>query len=816
MLKKKLVLWVAIAGIAAAVGFYLFREKHQLPPTVSDHRPTNAASRVSSAQTKALLSEIRGKSSPTGLRVMLIGWDAADWQSVEPLMSQGKLPNLRRLVENGTRAYLRSSKPMLSPLLWTSIATGKYPTEHGVLDFLVTDPQTKKPTPINSTFRKSMALWNILSQAGRSNAFVAWWATWPAEPVNGVMVTDRVSYSLFSSVAETSPEKRLTWPENYYSQVKPKLISEKDVTDQELSAFIHLSPEQISKERKVVYPPGKTNPVSYLAQIIASTRNYNTISLDLLSKRKFDLFSCYFEGIDQAGHLFQHYMTPKMAMVTDEEYRRYKDVVPRFYEFVDQLTGNLLKYASSDMVVILLSDHGFKNGPGRPTDYLPFINERPAYWHRGYGVFVISGGPVRKGLSMDTVTIFDAAPTTLYLLGLPIGKDLHGEVLTHALSRDFVQKYQPQAIASWEPLKLQPEVQQQASNSNVDQEVMENLAALGYIGNQGSTAKNEVFGTENATFHLNLASIYLTEKKYDLAEKEIEKSMKLGVLFETYEYLFQIKKARGESEEAGRALELGLQKFPRFPPEGFLRLIDHYVSIGRLQDARRVYQQYGPAISLEKFKIHCSGLIKEGSGDLAGAESDYLAALKVDPTCYFSMERLYTMYRERGKLDKLEPTVKAGLRVNDQLPFYHNVLGIVYKRRGNYKAAVQEYQKAISGDPDNPTYLANLGAAYLSMQKLDLAEEILVRAQSKNEKDPEVALNLGAVYLKMGRLDESLSAFRRVKQMGVHSPNVELGIAVAFAEKGNIPEAIQTVEAALQQYPNHPDLRELLATLKHQ
>ena len=67
---------------------------------------------------------------PTPRKVLLIGWDAADWKVINPLMDAGKMPNVQRLVENGCIAQLSTLHPP-PPMLWTSIATGKEPFNTG-------------------------------------------------------------------------------------------------------------------------------------------------------------------------------------------------------------------------------------------------------------------------------------------------------------------------------------------------------------------------------------------------------------------------------------------------------------------------------------------------------------------------------------------------------------------------------------------------------------------------------------------------------------------------------------------------------------
>jgi hypothetical protein len=57
-------------------------------------------------------------------RLLPVGWDAADWQMIDPLLARGEMPHLAGLIANGVRGNLATIYPPLSPMLWTTIATG--------------------------------------------------------------------------------------------------------------------------------------------------------------------------------------------------------------------------------------------------------------------------------------------------------------------------------------------------------------------------------------------------------------------------------------------------------------------------------------------------------------------------------------------------------------------------------------------------------------------------------------------------------------------------------------------------------------------
>src|ERR1700709_2311201 len=104
--------------------------------------------------------------TPSSPRLLVVGWDAADWKVIDPLLARGELPNVARLVREGVRGNLATLYPALSPMLWTSIATGKRPGKHGIHGFTEPTPDGLAVRPVSNLGRKTKAFWNILNQHG--------------------------------------------------------------------------------------------------------------------------------------------------------------------------------------------------------------------------------------------------------------------------------------------------------------------------------------------------------------------------------------------------------------------------------------------------------------------------------------------------------------------------------------------------------------------------------------------------------------------------------------------------------------------------
>src|SRR5215210_5027942 len=150
-----------------------------------------------------ILYSCRREAASAGRRppLIVIGIDGGDWKVIRRLWSEGKLPNLKAIAGRGVATTLRTAYNS-SPVIWTTIATGVSPTIHGITDFVVATP--RGDVPISSAVRKVPALWNMLSRTGRRVAVLGWWGSWPAEQVNGVVLTDRALLDLEARVSPLS------------------------------------------------------------------------------------------------------------------------------------------------------------------------------------------------------------------------------------------------------------------------------------------------------------------------------------------------------------------------------------------------------------------------------------------------------------------------------------------------------------------------------------------------------------------------------------------------------------------------------------
>lgn len=117
--------------------------------------------------------------APIVQRVAVIGIDSADWREIDPLLAAGELPNLRALIERGASGVLRSANPTYSPVVWSSIFTGKTPAKHGITGWY----------QAYSTNRRASPLWQMLGSESAPSVVVNVPGSWPPNELDGTLVS---------------------------------------------------------------------------------------------------------------------------------------------------------------------------------------------------------------------------------------------------------------------------------------------------------------------------------------------------------------------------------------------------------------------------------------------------------------------------------------------------------------------------------------------------------------------------------------------------------------------------------------------------
>jgi tetratricopeptide (TPR) repeat protein len=793
---------------------------------------------------------------PTGLRLLFIGLDGADWDLADALMRQGRMPRLRRLVEAGVRAPLRSYDPMISPLLWTTMVTGVGPDRHGVADFQAIEAGTGRRVPITSRFRKAPALWEMIGDAGGTSAFVAWWASFPAEPVRGFQVSNLVAFeTVRPPAADHVVPAELTWPRDYLDRVRGRLKSAADLRYEEITPLLHVSRAEFEAARHEVLEPRPVpasaggegrravqSPVALALSIVTGTRNYAAIAADLAARHP-DLAAVYFEGIDMMGHRFQHCLPPRLPICTPEDFARFQDAVTGFYVLQDALLGEVVDAAGPGTTVLVVSDHGFRSGTARPPDALPYTTEQPVEWHDPEGIFVLSGPGARKGVRLTArPTLFDIAPTVLHLLGLPSGNDMPGRVVEAALDPAFAGAHPTRRIPTWDrPGRARPAPDASEPGARAaEAELLASLRSLGYIGGDEPAPSPAAHATVAAAtgvpqatppgdgggagggaettqvfYHRNLATYFLKRQDYTHAADELRLANERQKLPKNYQMLSEALLGLGRRDEARAALVASLDDLPSSDPEPVLWLVElDLQDPGGRERAEATVRKYAARTAARPgLDDALAALLLENAGDAAGALGRYRASFASDPLRLVVAQRLYALESPASRTARLLPALRAAIARDPRLDEYQNLAGVLLAESGRSDEAVAYFRRAADLDPENARFAANLGGALARLDRWPEATEAYGHALDL-APTAATALKLGSALRRTGRLDEALAAFERARALGDDSGGAVLGAALTLAEDGRTTEAIAAAERGLSERPHDESLRRLLDDLR--
>lgn len=397
-------------------------------------------------------------------RVLLVGIDGATLRIIRPLLETGRLPWLAAIARAGTSGNLRSHQPIYSPRIWNSIATGKAPENHGVEGFTFEDEAGKQRLYL-SVHRKTHALWNIVSAAGKKVAVVNWWNTYPPEVVNGVMISDHAKPTRLAELrnltgAETLDEGTRVFPAHWHPRAVGVFANRLGIPGLDDPFLGNLGFAEWMKKEE-------------LSKRFRDDAATARIALEVEAELRPDLMMVFLPGIDRVSHrLWGSVETPeryaKPLDMSPLQREAGRDALHAYYAYSDALIGLLSASYGEDDLVVVVSDHGFEAG-----SHLGDLTGVHASEAALDGILFARGAGIDPGSDTGTPSVNDVAPTILAWLGLPLGKDMDGRVASFLAPPQSVT-----TIATYDTVEIE---RLEVAPSGSEEEILDQLRALGYI-----------------------------------------------------------------------------------------------------------------------------------------------------------------------------------------------------------------------------------------------------------------------------------------------------------------------------------------------
>jgi len=683
-------------------------------------------------------------------KVLLIGWDAADWKIINPLLDQGLMPTLEDFVNHGVMGNLATLHPILSPMLWNSIATGMRPDKHGILGFFEPDPHAGGVRPVTSTSRKVKAIWNILTQRGYKTHVLGWFAGHPAEPINGISVSDLYPYAVAPLEREWPLPAGAVHPESMQETFAGLRMHPEEVTEAAILPFIPRAAE-IDQE--------KEKGLESFAKIVAENCSIHNAATWILQNQPWDFMAVYYNAIDHFCHGFMHYHPPRMEGIPEDLFEIYKDVVNGAYRFHDMMLQTLLELAGPEATVLLVSDHGFHSDHLRPRG-IPAEPAGPAVQHRQFGIVCIKGTPgaqIRQDERIYGATLLDVTPTILTLFGLPVGADMDGRVLVQA----FEQPPEIQRIPSWE--QEAGECGMHPADLRIDpvaaQAVIQRFVALGYFQPPGEDqAKAVEMAVREQNY--NLARAHLDARRYSDALplfKELVKKWPDQARFS--QYLAQCFLAMRRRAEAKVILEQLISTPPKPVPKEENEVAPPDVAP----------TEHEPAAA-------------EGSKSEAETPAE---TTKERPWADLLMGIIHF---EEGNMDEALASLLKAERFDPRLPDLHLRIGDVYLRQKRIDDAERAFERALEIDGDSAAAHLGLARAHLQKRRNEQAAEQALHAVGLQHFVPLGHFYLGVALARLGHRQRAALAFETSLTMLPGLIAAHRWLATLYQQAGGDPE----------------------------
>ncbi len=637
---------------------------------------------------------------PAKRKVLLIGWDGADWEHINPLLEEGLLPTLEALINRGVMGNLATLQPVLSPMLWNSVATGKFADKHGIHGFIEPDPINGGARPYTSTSRKTKALWNILTQSGLKSNVVGWWASHPAEPINGVVVTNAFGGVNFHPEKGWQVPAGAVHPAEKGPLLAPFKVFPSELTEAHILPFI---PQAAKIDQQ------KNQSLLAFTKILSDNATIHAAATAIMECEPWDFMAIYYDGIDHFSHAFMPFHPPRLDWVKEEDFELFRGVIRGAYRFHDLMLARLLQLAGPETTVILCSDHGFESGTQRPRG-VPREPAGPAAWHRQYGIFVMAGEGIKQDERISGASLIDLAPTVLSLFGLPIGQDMDGRPLLEA----FETAPPVATIPSWDAVP--GDCGMHAAGQGIDrdqaQELMQQFAALGYIEDPGADKEKQA-ASAGIEAKYNLASTLLWQGKSDEALSLLEDITRQRPWEDRF--LIQLVNAyfqAGYLRQAERVLAAAYDFEEVRNPSLLLLWARLKLALGDLAAGLAALQAAG-GLSPGKALVHTHlGDTYAQLGRWTDARLAYERAVHLDAEDAFAYQGLSNAFRREGDMGKTADAAMRAVSLRHRLPQAHFNLGVALARSGELDKARVAFETALRFQPGFFNAHRYLGALY--------------------------------------------------------------------------------------------------------
>jgi len=261
-------------------------------------------------------------------KVFIIGLDGGTWTVFKPLMEEGLMPNLAKLVKNGVSGILKSTIPPVTAPAWTSFQTGVNPGKHGLYDFIEYKTGTYDWHLTTSHRIRIKTIWEIASEIGKTVVSINVPMTYPPKEVKGAII---------AGIMSPSTDSKFTYPSDLYQE----LVNE-------IQEYI------IYSEPRILFTNNLEKAINKLIYI---EKKRIDASLYLMKKFKWDLFMVHNQSLDQIQHILWPYIYKEHPKFKEEKWK----IISKFYKSLDDSIGKILSELSNSATLVIMSDHGFGN-----------------------------------------------------------------------------------------------------------------------------------------------------------------------------------------------------------------------------------------------------------------------------------------------------------------------------------------------------------------------------------------------------------------------------------------------------------------------